>query len=80
MAGSIAHCGTKISSQVYMNNFNLGVTLRKVAVHRALEVVRTSCCQVISLARCILIRISVTLSDMSDHLLPRSNVVIELHL
>jgi hypothetical protein len=31
-------------------------------------------------ARCILIRISVTLSDMSDDLPPHPNVVIELHL
>jgi hypothetical protein len=38
------------------------------------------CCQVISLVRCILIQISVTLSDMSDDLLPHPNVVIELQL
>jgi hypothetical protein len=33
-----------------------------------------------SLTRCILIRISVTLLDMSDYLPPHLNVVIELHL
>jgi hypothetical protein len=33
-----------------------------------------------SLARCILIQISVTLSDMSDDLPPHPNTVIELHL
>jgi hypothetical protein len=33
-----------------------------------------------SLARCILIRISVRLSDMTDDLLLQPNVVIELHL
>jgi hypothetical protein len=33
-----------------------------------------------SLARCILIRISATLSNMSDNLPPHPNVVIELHL
>jgi hypothetical protein len=33
-----------------------------------------------SLVSCILIQISVTLSDMSDDLLPHPNVVIELHL
>jgi hypothetical protein len=33
-----------------------------------------------TLARCILIRISVTLLDMSDDLLTHPNVVIELHL
>jgi hypothetical protein len=41
---------------------------------------RLSCCQVISLERCVLIWISVTLSGMSDDLLPHPNVVIELHL
>jgi hypothetical protein len=33
-----------------------------------------------SLARCILIRISATLSDMSNNLQPHPNIVIELHL
>jgi hypothetical protein len=51
-----------------------------LVIRKAQEAVRTSCCQVISLARCILIRISMTLSDMSDGMPPRSNVVIELHL
>jgi hypothetical protein len=39
-----------------------------------------SCCQVISIASCILISISATLLDMSDDLAPHPNIVIELQL
>jgi hypothetical protein len=42
--------------------------------------VHTLCLSDFVLARCILIRISVTLSDMSNDLLPHPNIVIELHL
>jgi hypothetical protein len=40
---------------------------------------RVSCCQVISLARCVLIQISTTPSDMGEACSLCSNVVMKLH-